>query len=563
MFAQVLQTVPAQFRKEVKLRIRSVRDRQVDDVRRASWVLAGAVIAVLLIACANLANLLLARMAAREKEWTIRLALGASRWRLARQALTESLVLAILGGAAGCALAWALLRWFISLAPGGIPRIQEASLDTRVLSFALAASVITGFLFGIAPALHNPVAIRAQRVRLREYLVAAQLAASVVLLAGAGMLLRSLWRIENAPLGLDAQHVITASFTLPKLRYSHNQQQLEYFRQLEERLARLPGASASAISDSLPPSGGSRGRPLAAIQVEGRPPFADGTGGMVMWRYVTPGYFAAMGVPIVAGRGFVEQDRATAEPSIVISQSLAAKLFPGENPVGRRVKTEDWTTIVGVARDVKNGGLERADPEYYALRNNAIDAAFRNQAVGAGWRNAFVVVRTPLAPHSVMQMLRREFAALDASFPVELSTMTERVSVLAARPRFQATLISLFASMGVLLAAIGLYGVMAFLVTQRTREIGVRMALGSTPGEVARLILQRAAMWAIGGAAAGAIASLFAGRALQSLLFDAPLTDAATLASVIALLFAIALAAAWVPARRAARVDPMTALRHD
>ncbi|HEV8147530.1 MAG TPA: ABC transporter permease [Bryobacteraceae bacterium] len=555
VYAQSFEPIATWFRIEAKMRLRSLRDRQVGDVRRASWVLGAAVLAVLLIACANLANLLLARMAAREKEWTVRLALGASRWRLARQTLTESGLLGLLGGTVGCALAWAFLRLFVGLAPAGIPRIQEATLDVRVLLFALAASLLTGLLFGIAPALHRPVTIRTRRIHLREWLVGAQLAASVLLLASAGMLLKSLWRIESVPLGFESEHVLTAAFTLPKVRYSDNVRQLEFYRQLEERLSRLPGASAFAITDSLPPAGGTRGRLFSMIEVEGQPPIEHGAGGMVLWRYVTPSYFRTLNVPIVAGR-------ASGESAIVLSESMARKLFPGENPLGRRVKIEDWMTIVGVARDVKNAGLDRVDPEYYVLRSFSPDAPL-NRRPGDLLRRAFLVVRTSVAADNVTKWLRSEFAAVEPSLPVEFSTLSSRTNALAARPRFQATLITLFAAMGVLLAAIGLYGVMTFLVTQRTREIGVRMALGSTPGAVARLVIRRAAWWAMGGAAAGVLGAIFAGRAIQSLLFEAPTNDAATLVAVVALLFAITLAAAWAPARRASRVDPMTALRHD
>jgi putative ABC transport system permease protein len=562
-FQTALEGVPAPFRKEVKLRLRSLRDRQVDDVRRASWVLIGAVLAVLLIACANIANLLLARAAGREREWMIRLALGAGRWRRARQMLSESLLLGVLGGVAGCGLAWLLLRWFVSLAPGGIPRIEQAALDGRVLGFALAASALTGILFGMAPALRNPVAIRVGRARLREWLVTAQLAVSVVLLAGAGILLKNLWHIANTDFGMDTEHVVTASFTLSKVRYATDRQQLEFVRRLEESLARLPGAAAVAISDSLPPTGGTRGRPLASIQVEGRPPFDQGTGGLVMWRYVTPGYFAALRIPIAAGRGFVESDRGPGEAAIVVSESLARRLSPGENAVGRRIKTDAWGTIVGVARDVKNSGLDRSDPEYYVVRKYAADDTYGNQGAGVAWRHAFVVVRTAGDRRAMSQWLRAEFAALDTSLPVESSSLAEHAGSLASRPRFQATLIGLFAAMGVLLAAIGLYGVMAFLVAQRTREIGVRMALGASPGSVSQLVLARAARWTLAGAAIGLAGSLYVGRLLQALLFDAPASDPWILLAVVALLFACAMGAAWIPARRAARVDPMTALRHE
>jgi predicted permease len=562
-FQASLAVVPPNFRKEVRLKVRSLRDRQVDEVRQGSWILIGAVITVLLIACANIANLLLARAAGREREWTIRLALGASRWRIARQMLTESVVLGIAGGALGCAVAWALLRWFVGMAPAGVPRIAEATLDPRVLVFALAASALTGLLFGIAPALRNPAVLRVRSASVREWLVAAQLAASVVLLAGAGLLLKNLWRIASADLGFDSEHVVTASFTLPRLRYGANEQQIDFFRRLEERIAHIPGAGSSAITDSLPPTGGTRARPFSALQIEGQPPFDQGTGGMIAWRFVTPGYFSTLGIPIIAGRGFTEEDRVAGQPVAVVSQSLARKLFEGENPVGRRIKLDAWTTIVGVARNTKNLGAERSDPEYYLLRRPVADETYNNQGPGGAWRHAIVAVRTPLDPRTMTQWLRSELASMDPTIPVEFSTLAAHVGTLSSRPRFHATLIGLFAAMGVALAAIGLYGVMAFLVAQRTREIGVRMALGATPANVIRLVITRAARWTIGGAAVGLLGSLYTGRLLRAILFESAGTDVWVLAGVVALLLACALAAAWIPARRASRVDPMTALRHE
>jgi len=573
LFDRALLTVPAQFRKEVSLRIRSLRDRQVHDARIASWVLLGAVISVLLIACANIANLLLARSMHRRKELAIRAALGASRARLARQALTESALLAMAGGVVGCALAWALLRIFIGIAPSGIPHLEQASLDSRALLFALVVSIASGLFFGLAPAVQNPDAesltgtrsAGARRTLLRESLVTAQIAVSLILLTSAGMLLRSLWKLESVPLGLDSEHVITADFTLGRQNYSSAARQFQFFEDLEARMHAIPGVTAAAITDSLPPYGGMRSRPLATLHPEGRPPISEGTGGMVGWRFVTPEYFAALGIPIVAGRPFTEQDRAPGDERVIVSETLAHKLYPDGDAVGKHLMMDPTHLIVGIARDVKNSGqAEPSEPEYYVLRKHTVEGTFRrNEDPREGWRGAKLVLRTPANPKVVSDWLTRQLHELDPELPVTITTMQQRVSKLAQRPRFNAVLLALFAGMGALLAAIGLYGVMAFLVGQRTQEIGVRMALGATPSHIARLVLSRAALWTLTGALLGLAGILFTTRALRSLLFQVSEHDALTFIIALLGLALIAFAAAWLPSRRASQVDPMTALRHE
>jgi putative ABC transport system permease protein len=503
----------------------------------------------------------------------VRAALGAGRVRLIRQTLTETMLLGLVGGVAGCALAWGLLHIFIGIAPSGIPRLDQAALDGRVLLFALAGSLISGLVFGLAPAIQTPTsesiagwrAAGTRRMLLRETLVAAQIAVSVVLLTGAGMLLRSLWNLQSVPLGLSPEHVVTADFILGKQRYSEDVRQLQFFDDLESRLRTIPGVTAFTISDSLPPYGGVRARPFAAIQVEGQPPFQEGTGGMVVWRYVTSGYFNTLGVRLQRGRVFEDRDRAAGENTIVLSESLARKLFPGGDALGRRLNIDGHgSTVIGIAADVRNNGpAGETSPEYYMLRKPTLDTTFRNQMPPSGWRQAKVAIRTPANPEVMASWLKREIAAIDPALPVTVSTMQQRVSRLADRPRFNAMLLALFAGMGVLLAAIGLYGVMAFLVGQRTQEIGVRMALGATPPAITRLILSRAAVWTLGGALVGLIGSLFAVRAVRSLLFEVPEHDPWTFAVVLPGLLLVALAAAWIPSLRAARVDPMTALRHE
>ncbi len=554
LFERSQQFIPAPFRKEVKFRLRSLRDRQVADARLASWVLLGAVCAVLLIACANVANLLLARSVSRRREMAIRAALGAGRGRLIRQVLTESVTLALAGGAAGCGLAYLLLRGFVAIAPDGIPRLGQAALDGRVLWFALIGSLLAGVLFGMAPAFARPAA-RMPRSFLRQSLTAVQIAVSLTLLTSACLLLRSLWNLQNDPLGMRAENVVTASFVLSPQRYGDNARQIAFFEELEQRLSRLPGGTA-AISDSLPPSGAVRSRPIGAIQ-----PTLEGSGGMVIWRYVTPGYFSALGIPIVRGRSFTEGDRGAGEDSVILSQPLAARLFPGEDAVGRRLGVG---TVIGIAGEVKNGGLAaKADPEYYVVRKHGADATFQNQQPPYGWRRASVIVRSAMEPRAMAEWLRGEVAALDPALPLNIETMNQRVSKLAQRPRFNAALLGLFAGMGVLLAVIGLYGVAAFLVAQRTQEIGIRMALGATPAAISRLVLGHAARWTLAGAVVGAAGSFLAHRWLKALLFQVPDQDWLALGVALALLSGAAMIAAWIPSRRAARVDPLVALRQE
>ncbi len=567
LFEKSLAAVTPSFRKDIKLRLRTLRERQIQESRLASWILLGSVLAVLLIACANVANLLLARAAAREREIAIRAALGAGRARLVRQAMTESTLLALAGGAVGCVTASVLLRFFVALAPEGIPRLQQAGLDPRVLLFTLAVSLGCGLLFGLAPALRCPRAetlaagrsAGASRHRFRQCLAAGQICVSMVLLTGAGLLLRSLWNLQNQPLGMRTERVISAGVTLGRTSYSEPARRLAFFEGLEARLRGIPGVSEVAMADSLPPSGNLRGSMLyAAIDVQGRPHFTNGTGGMVSWRSVTPRYFATLGIPILSGRVFGEEDRDPSRNVVIVSDTLARRMFAGEDPLGKQIRPGrrgEWLTVVGVAGDVKNSGLgEKPLPEYYVVRKHSTEDAASS---------AIAIVRTGLPPQTMAQWVRAEVAALDQTLPVNIETVEQRVGKLAARPRFNALLLGLFGGMGLLLTAIGLYGLMAFLVAQRTREIGVRMALGSTPGAITRLVLEQAGLWTAAGTGLGLIGSLFAVRLIESMLFHVPSKDPWTLVGALLVLAGATLAAAWIPSRRAARVDPIHALRQE
>ena len=567
-FELAVSGAPPEFRKEIHLSVRTLRERQTSDARLASWILLGSVFAVLLVACSNVANLLLARATVRERELAVRAALGASRGRLARQSLTESLLLGLLGGAAGCALAAILIRVFVSIAPEGIPRLQQAGLDVRVGLFTVVVALASALIFGLAPALYKPSAeimmgkeqISARRGgSLRQILVVTEIAISIVLLASAGPLLRSLWKLQNAPTGMETENVLTEAISLGSHNYREAAQQFAFFTDLEARLERFPGVTSVALSDSIPPAGQMRSTILAAVEVAGRPALAEGTGGPVGWRAVTPDYFSALAIPIIEGRGFRQEDRLPSENPIILGETLARKLFPGESAVGKQVRLfkdpGPWRTVVGVAANVKNDGLQtNGDPEFYLPWKN--DPLINLHA-------GYVIVRTRMNPMSVASWIRSETAALDATLPVTVETMSQRVGKLTERPRFNAMLLCLFAGIAVLLAAVGIYGVIGFLVVERTREIGVRLALGATPHSILKMVLSSVARCTIGGAVLGLLGAWFCTRLLESLLFEARAHDPMIFGMAISALVAVALLAAWIPARRAMRVDPMIALRYE
>ena len=566
LFQQMLMTVPPQFRKEVHLRVRSLRDRQVHDAKLAAWILLGAVVLVLMIACANVGSLLVARSASRQREFAIRRALGASKTRLVRQITTESLLLALIGSAAGCLLAAVLLRIFQTTVPQGVPYLEKAHLDLRVVAFAVAVSLVCGILFGLAPVLPKAdvetiagrTTIGAPHGRARQLLVVGQIAVSIVLLAAASLLLRSLWNLQNQRLGMRTKGLVTATLSLGELHYSKPEQQMAFFQLLEARLRKMPGADVVAVSDSLPPGGWHHDHIFAAIRVEGKPLPAEGTGGTVAWRWVTPDYFRALRIPIVRGRGFTEADRASSDHFMIVSQSLARYLFQNEVPIGRHVQPGlegPWYTIVGVAADVKNGGLTGGDePEYYRLRRNSPE----------DWsRDASLTVETSIAPAAVERWMHSEVAAIDPTIPVVTETMSQRVSKLAERPRFEAALLGLFAMIGVLLAAMGIYGVIAFLVAQRTSEIGVRMAMGATKLDILELVGMQGLRMITAGTLAGLCIAAIGSHALSSLLFGVRPNDPLSFASVCLLLAVVAGIATWVPACQAMKVEPSQALRHE
>jgi predicted permease len=330
----------------------------------------------------------------------------------------------------------------------------------------------------------------------------------------------------------------------------------------------VPGVDTLALSDSLPPAGTPRSTIYSVIGVEGRPRAPEGTGGMVVWRAVTPGYFSALGIPIVQGRGLTEEDRRSDSNVTILSEALARRMFPGEDPLNKRIQpggAGPWFTVVGIAGDVKNAGIESADqPEFYLVRKHLTTPFSEHDARFAGFlRSSHVILRTAMNPEAMTQWMRAEVAAIDQALPLTVETMTQRVGQLAQRPKFNALLLGLFAALGLALASIGLYGVVSFLVTERTQEIGIRMALGATPRGVAHLVLAQAARWTLLGTIAGLAGAALATRFLETLLFEVSGYDPLTVGVTVAVLAFVALVAAWIPARRAARVDPLAALRQE
>src|SRR5450631_2676044 len=386
-FEYSLRLAPAPFRKEVHYTVRPLRDRQFHDVHRAAWILLGLVMAVLLIAFANVASLLAARRAGREHEMAVRAALGASRLRLLQATIMESLVLSAMGAVAGVLLATALLRVFVAIAPGGMPFLSAAKIDGRVLFFTLSIGLLSALGFGVisglgrtqANVLTSRSALGTRRARLRQVLVTTQIAVSLVLLAGGALLARSFWNLQRQTLGMNYENVLTATISLGQTAYPTAERRMAFFEQLQRNLRWGPGVTAVAMSDSLPPGGYHRDQIYASLRVEGQPRFASGTGGNVAWRWVTPEYFRTLNIPLIKGSGFTDDEVASANRFVVLSRSLAEQMFAGENPLGRQVHLASGApadqdpayTVVGVAEDVKNGGLAAGEePEYYRLRRD-------------------------------------------------------------------------------------------------------------------------------------------------------------------------------------------------
>jgi putative ABC transport system permease protein len=540
------------------------------DVRPALFVLLLAVGAVLLIACANVANLLLARSEARQKELAVRLALGAGRHRIVRQLLTESLVLSAVGGAAGVALAYGLTQGLISLDPLKIPRVQDVALDGRVLAFTAAVSLLTGVLFGIVPALQSSRTDlqsvlkeggRGSHVAtgwLRRALVVGEIAASVVLVAAALLLARSFARLLDVDAGFNPAHVLTLRTSLPGATYADSGAMVKAYTEVGRRLREAPGVQAAGAVTGLPLAS-TRGD--WGIRIEGRP--VDLRDGLAAdWQVVTPGYFEALGTPLRDGRTFTDADRADTLPVIVINETMAKKFWPGAQAIGRRLtmgSNDRWITVVGVVADIHHRGLDMEPrPEMYRPHSQ-----FRYGGPAAAAVSTMTwVVRTADDPRAATSYARAAIRAVDAKLGIsDVATMGQVLADSTSDRRLNMLLFALLGSLALALATVGVYGVVAYSVSQRTHEIGVRMAIGARPADVVRMMVGEGGRLAVAGVAVGSVIALAGARLIRGLLFEVSASDPLTFAAVAAGLFGVALLASYIPARRATHVDPMIALR--
>ncbi|MEK6408191.1 MAG: ABC transporter permease [Acidobacteriota bacterium] len=542
----------------------------VGDIRPALLILLGAVGCVLLIACANVANLLLARATIRHKEMAIRAALGATRARVVRQLLTESVLLSLAGGALGLLVALWSTQLLVALSGDDVPRAAQIGLDGRVLGFTLLVSLLTGLVFGLFPALHSSKTDLteslkeggrgstdgARRNRMRGALVVAEVAIAVVLLVGAGLLIQSLRRLQQVNPGFDPHNVLTLSLGLPEVKYS-SQRQIDFYRQVLSRIESLPGVrSASAV---LPlPLGSDRLR--LSFETEGRP-MARGDLPASEYRATGLNYFRTMGIPLLAGRDFTERDDKKSTPVIIVNEAFAQKFFPGEDPIGKHIKpgisTDEtkpvWREIVGVVGSVKHLSLGvPPDPEYYAPHAQL------------PFDSMTIVAKTDGDPRSLIAAVQSEVRTLDRDLPVyNIKTLEEYVAASVAQPRFNTTLLAIFAALALILTAVGLYGVMSYSVTQRSHEIGIRMALGARQQDVLKMVVRQGMMLTGIGLGAGLVGAYFLTRLMATLLYGVSATDPITYAAIAVLLAGVALGACLVPARRATKVDPMIALRYE
>jgi predicted permease len=546
-------------------------EQVVGSTRNSILILLGAVALVLLIACANVANLLLSRASGRQKEIAVRTALGAGRGRVVMQLLTESVLLSVLGGAAGLILsAWSLYL-VRAIHPGNIPRMDEIGMDYRVLVFTLAISILTGVVFGLAPA------FRASRVdlnsalkaggrssrsggglsvkhdKLRGALVIAELAVSLTLLAGAGLLIRSFARLISVPPGFNTDHVISMRIPTEGQKYQDRAPRIQFQQNLAERVKNLPGITAQGEISSLPltPSVGWGG-----IDIEGYVPPANQPELQVDQRVVTQDYFRTMQIPLVSGRFFSGSDEGNSQPVAIVDQKMADRFWPRGDAVGKRVRQgehDTWKTIAGVVGVVKEYGLDT---------DTRMVVYFPNTQRGAG--SMFLVARTTGDPAKMTDAIIEQVHALDPDIPVyDIATMQQRFHDSLARQRFATAMLGAFAGFALVLAAVGVYGVMSFLVTQGTPDIAIRMALGAQRSSILSLVFQQGMALALIGIAAGMIGALVLTRLMASLLFNVSATDPLTFAGVALLLLFAAISACYFPARRAMRVDPMVALRYE
>jgi putative ABC transport system permease protein len=551
--------------------LRSFMDDYVGDNRQVLLVLLAAVTMVLLIACANVANLLLARAAGRGREIALRLALGASRWRIVRQLLTESVLLALTGGALGLLLATWGLELIVKLDPNAMARLDEIKLDGRVLGFTLLISLLTGVIFGSAPAwqttrmgLQDALKEGGRNSsgggrRLRQALVVAEIALSLLLLISAGLLLRSFQQMTQVDPGFEPKNVLTMRLRLPDAKYRESAQTLAFLRQVHERVSALPGVQQASFSHGVPLGG----RELNEYQLIGQADDAA-QGYVALDRTISEGYHATLGIRLVQGRYFTAQDNGTSAPVAIVDEAFVRRHFPNGSALGQQLRfkgdEEPWREIVGVVRNVKHGGLDHA---------GHIEIYRPFTQTSAHWladltRSMDLVVKTATNANSFILPIKKQIQAIDPDQPIaNVRTMEEYLARSITPRRFTLTLLGIFAAVALVLSAIGIYGVMSYTVAQRTQEIGIRMALGAQVGDVLTLVLRGGMQWALVGVLFGLIGAFAATRLLRNLLFGVSATDPLTFMGISLLLTLVALLACYLPARRAAQVDPLIALRHE
>jgi putative ABC transport system permease protein len=538
-------------------------------VRPALLVLLGAVGFVLLIACANVANLMLSRASARQREISIRIALGAGRWRIARQILTETIVLAAIGGVLGSLLAFWGVRALLAVAPKDLMDTASVGIDIRVLAFTSAISVLAGLIFGIAPALQSVRAGITEALKeggrgatsgglshqLRNAFVVAELGLAIVLLAGSGLLIRSFARLQSVDAGFNPQNLLTLKLSLPFRKYREDKKTLVFFQEMLDRVKGLPGVQDASAISFLPFRGPGSATDFTIV---GQPEPPAGERPVTDVRVIAPDYFKTMGIPVRSGRLFTPREATEMSGVVIINETMARAYFPSEDPIGKKViidmkDTNTPSEIVGIVGDVKHEGLDTTPRSMVYWPHPELAMSFMT-----------LVVRTAADPKAMASAIRQEALSMDRDQPIsEVATMEQLMSDSVARARFNTLLLGIFAGIALLLASVGIYGVMSYAVTQRTHELGIRMALGAARGDVIRMVALQGARLALTGALVGLVAAFALTRLLSTLLFGITAKDPATFVGVAVLLGVVALVACYIPARRATRVDPLIALRYE
>ncbi len=573
--SQLKAQFPNSYPTDWTLKVTSMNEKVSGDIRPALLVLLGAVGFVLLIACANVANLLLARAASRIKEVAIRAALGAKRGDLLRQLLAESMLLAVLGGVLGLGLAWLGMKGLIALKPANVPRINELRIDWVVALFTLGVSVVTGLLFGLAPAVQTSRTNLQETLKeggrssssdrsghaLRRVLVVAEVALALALLTGAGLLIKSLALLQHVNPGFDSSSLLTFTVSIPNARYGSDTARIQYFDRAVEAVRTVPGVTGVGITSTLPFGGGGR---TGSFAVEGYQPPPNKPGPWGDLRVVSPGFFAALKVPLIKGRLFTEQDGASGPPVAVVDDEMVKRYWPNADPIGKRIafgnpqrdSVVDWITVVGVVGHTKHEGLDAENRVQLYLPYRA----------ASGFVGGFMgfAVRTTGDPTRMLPAVRSALRNIDADVPIaNIATMDANITASMGQRRFAMLLLGLFAAMALVLASIGIYGVMSYSVTQRAHEIGIRMALGAARRNVLGMVMRQGLLLVGIGVAIGLAGAFGLTRLIASQLFGVQPSDPSTFLVVATTLVGVAALATFVPAMRATRVDPVVALRDE